>query len=321
MATLVFSRHRASTTIATAGERASGHGMVDEACDQPLSWRKKYFQHRSTNEQAIPHRSLYVCSMALSLTEYRDLLDEQGRVVVHGLGRLSPDAEVPPLPLSALAAAEDHWGTLEIWARSLENPAAHWSELQEVSPPQDYAALVAAIATEYERLSGSLTILDADVGIDYFDRRGTVAEAARLLAHEATVMAHAACMAAGLVPPVVAPEVASDGIDQTLRHWSSAERVERKEKPVAMRCTDTGDAWHLALNGTDSFRLAASTDSVVRVEGSALDVLWWLHGHPSPEGAVTLEGDKKTMQDLLEVLMIPEIESPNQKRGKRFWLW
>ena len=245
--------------------------------------------------------------------EYLDLLDAHGRIVVDNLGRLSPEAVVPPIPLSVRATAEDHWSTLEVWVRSLKNPAVHWSKFAESEPPEEYSALVAAIAEELERLSRSFATLDPDTRIDYFGRPGTVVNVARLLAHEVIQVAHASALAAGLSTSPVSPAVASDGIDRALHHWASHEPVERKEKIVAIRCTDTGQAWHLALNGEDNFRLVAPANAAVHAGGRAQDLLWWLHGHATPKGAVTLEGDKKTIRDLWANLMLSEIEVPKRR--------
>lgn len=256
--------------------------------------------------------------MALSFTEHLDLLELHGRSAVQNLGKLSPKANVPPIPLSARATAEDHWSTLEVWAWLLENPSSSWTDHPAQESSQEYPQLVAAIRTELDRLARSLPRCGPDTAIEYFDRPGTVAEVARLLAHKAMEAAHSTGLAAGTTTLSVSPMAASDGIDQALFHWSAEDSGgERKQKVVAIRCTDTGDEWHIALNGDENFRLVGHGEAAVVVEGGAQDVLWWLHGYATPEELVTLSGDPRTIRDLRVNLMLPELEAP--KRRFRFW--
>ncbi len=257
--------------------------------------------------------------MTVSFSEHLDLLDLHGRAAVHSLGRLSPDDGLPPLGDSARGLAEDHWGTLQSWARSLEDPTVHWSQRAQPETPADYSALVAGIGEELGRLGSSLLSAGPQAGIDYFDRPGTVAEVARLLAHEAIAMAHAAGLAAGTTTMALTSAVASDGIDQALGHWGSPE-AEGVWQPgtVTVRTTDTDDAWHLSLgregsNSEDRFRVVAPSVPAAIVEGSANDVLWWLHGYATAEGAVTVDGNRRTIRGVRLVFLRPEEEAPKRR--------
>ena len=256
--------------------------------------------------------------MTLSFAEHLDLLEQHGRAAVHSLGQLTPDDQLPPTALSARATAEDHWSTLECWAWILENPSADFSEYPERKPPDEYLDLVAAIPTELDRLARSLSSSGPDAPIEYFDRPGTVAEVARLLAREAMVAAHSAGLAAGGTTLSLTPSAAVDAIDHALRDWESEDAsLKGKENVVKILCTDTGDDWHLALKGEDSFRLVRSAEAAVVVTGVAQELLWWLHGYAAPEGSVTLSGDRGTIHDLWVKLLLAGDEPP---KGRR-WFW
>ena len=256
--------------------------------------------------------------MTLSFSQHLSLLEVHGRSAVHNLGRLSPEAEVPPTPLSARATAEDHLGTLAYWAWSLENPSAHVDECPDQRPPEQYADLLAAITTELDRLARLLASSGPEAPIQYFDRAGTTADVARLLAHQTIVVEHSCALSAGVATLSLAASVAGDGIDHALRHWEAKEASPtRRENIVEIRCTDIDDVWHLALKGEDHFRLVPAAEAAVVVEGVAQEVLWWLHGHATRKGSVTLTGDQGTIHDLWVNLMLAGEEPPKRRR----WLW
>lgn len=264
--------------------------------------------------------SLYDRVVTVSFSEHLDLLDLHGRAAVASLAQLHPDARVPPRGESARRTAADHWGTLEIWAWSLENPSEHWSRREDIEAPTDYPTLVAGMATEIGRLEASLTDAGPTTAIDYFDRPGTTAEVARVLAHEAITVAHAVSIAAGRTTPTLHPAAASDGIDQALGHWASPEAdVVWRAETVEVRATDTDAAWHLSLSQTTGslegeFRLVAPSTPAAIVEGPAAEVLWWLHGHVTTENAVSSSGASEAIRALRTTLMHPLEEAPRRRR-------
>lgn len=261
--------------------------------------------------------------MTLSFSEHVELLELHGRAAVDCLAQLSPEDATLPGGESARQAALEHWATLEIWARTLQNPTVHWSQRARPEAPADYRALVAAIETELRELSRSFDSAGPEVAIDYFGRPGTSAEVARLLAHEAIVVAHRASVAAGHPTMVLHPLVASDGLDQALGHWVSPDAsLGGRTDTVAVRATDTKDAWYLSVtratrDSDEGFRLIEPTRSAVVVEGLSSDLLWWLHGHTVPEGTVKLDGDADVIRLLRSVLLHPVAEAPKRRR----WLF
>lgn len=84
--------------------------------------------------------------MTVLFREHLDLLEMHGRAAVHSLGQLSADDALPPRGESARSAASDHWGTLEVWAWSLENPSLHWSQGAEQESSAEYPTLVRGVA-------------------------------------------------------------------------------------------------------------------------------------------------------------------------------
>jgi len=207
----------------------------------------------------------------------------------------------------------------------LENPGLHWRQRAEPESSADYPTLVRGIAAVLDRLVISLLSAGPDASIDYFDRPGTTADVARLLAYEAIAVAHASSLAAGGATMVLRPAVASDGIDQTLGHWASSETESVWEpETVAIRTTDTDDAWHLSLgrarsNSEGEFRVVAPGVPAAVVEGPADHVLWWVHGYATPADVVRLTGAPRRIRDLRSVLMHPE-EEPLRPR-RRWFLW
>ena len=272
-----------------------------------------------------PRERLYDRLMTVLFPEHLDLLRMHGRAAGHSLGQLSEGDALPPRGESALSVASEHWGTLEVWAWSVENPGLHWSQRAEPESSADYPTLVRETAAVLDRLVISLLSAGPGASIDYFGRPGTVADVARMLAHEAIAVAHAASLAAGRAPMVLSQAVASDGIDQSLGHWASSESNGAWEpETVAVRTTDTHDVWHLSLgrgssNSEGEFRVVAPGVPAAVVEGPANHVLWWLHGYTTPADAVRLTGAPKRIRDLRSVLMHPE-EEPLRRR-RRWFLW
>ncbi|MGO1487770.1 MAG: hypothetical protein ACTHWA_04335 [Arachnia sp.] len=263
--------------------------------------------------------------MTLPFQQYLDLLETQGRTAAHSLGQLSPADAVPPRGESARGVAGEQWATLEIWARSLENPAVRWDHRARSAIPKDYLGLVAGISDELDRLARVLADAGPDVSIDYFDRRGTTAEVARLLAHEVICAAHCVSLAAAAPARMMLPEVASDGIAHILAHWGTAVADgEWDPSPVAVRATDAHVTWHLLLGreGSDSegeFCVVPDGVAVATVEASATSALWWLHGHVQSTQDVAVSGDGRTIRRLRSALMHPEDEAP--KRRRRWFGW
>ena len=159
-----------------------------------------------------------VCAVDIAFAEHLDLLDLHGRAGAASLGQLDATDTLPPHGTTAEAASLEHWATLEIWAWSLAHPGQHWGGRAEPAAPDGHAATVAAIGAELTRLEDLLRAAGPGVPMDFFGRPGTSGDVARLLAHEAIAVAHAASTAAGRSVPGCPPRsrpTASRG------HWST----------------------------------------------------------------------------------------------------
>ena len=257
--------------------------------------------------------------MDIAFAEHLDLLDLHGRAAVASLGALGPTDTLPPHAVPAHAATREHWATLEIWAWSLEHPGRHWSERAEPAPPVDHAAVVAAVAGEITRLEELLRAAGPDAPIDYFGSPGTTAQVARLLAHEAVGVAHAASLAAGRAAPALHPDAAADGIDRALEHWAEPDAdVVWLPRPAVLRTTDAGPAWAVAF-GVDrrgalgAIRAGEVGEPAVVVQGPATSLLWWLHDHEVGD-EVSVLGDPEQLRVLRQALD-HELEPAPRRRG------
>ncbi|KRF35938.1 hypothetical protein [Nocardioides sp. Soil805] len=259
--------------------------------------------------------------MDIVFAEHLDLLDLHGRAAVASLAQLGPADTLPPHGVPAHAATREHWATLEIWAWTLEHPGRYWSQRVEPSPPQAHGDVVAAIATEISHLEDLLLATGPEADLDFFGRPGTTGDVARLLAHEAVGVAHAASLAAGRGAPMVTPAVAADGIDRALGHWAEPDAdVMWQPRPALLRATDTADEWPVCF-GQDrrgdvgAVRPGAGGEPVVVVAGPATALLWWLHDHEVGEH-VTLSGEPDAVR-ILRRSLDHEIEPVPRRRGWR----
>jgi hypothetical protein len=270
--------------------------------------------------------------MTLSFPDRVALLEQHGRAAVDALAQLAPDAAMPPRDDPCRVVALEHRDTVAIWAWCLENPGRHWRAREAPTEPHDDRAVVSDIARQLGRVVSSLRAVGPDLTIDYFDRPGTTAEVARLLAYEAIAMAHAATIAAGRPSPRLAPEAACDGVDHVLDHWASPRSdVEWRRQPVAIRSTACAAEWFIDVPASSDdvgeLRPAAPTATPAAVvQGLPADILWWLHGYPTPTevgvdveagpGRVTVRGDVADVRALHEALCLPV-----PKSARRRWRW
>lgn len=259
--------------------------------------------------------------MDITFAEHLDLLDLHGRAAVASLGQLGPHDTLPPQGVLAHPATREHWATLEIWAWSLEHPGQHWSDRTEPAPPPDHAALVAAISRELTRLEEMLLAAGPDRAIDFFGRPGTTADVARLLAHEAIAVAHAASLAAGRATPDLSPAVAADGVDRALAHWSEPDaHVMWRPDPIVLRATDTAQVWYLECGSGSRGERAAFRPTGTRAPGAIVatdsaTLLWWIHGYPTAESLLEVSGSDAQLFPLLMQGLGHDVAPPPRRRS------
>ena len=248
-----------------------------------------------------------VSAVDIAFAEHLDLLDLHGRAGAASLGQLDATATLPPHGTTAGAASLEHWATLEIWGWSLAHPGQHWSGRAEPTAPDGHAATVAAIGSELTRLEDLLSAAGPAAPTDFFGRPGTSGDVARLLAHEAIAVAHAASTAAGRSVPGLSPAVAADGVARALEHWAEPDaHVAWQSRPALLRATGSGRSWLVSCGqdrrgGLAALRAAHDGDPAVVVEGPDTSLLWWLHDH-EVGGEVTVTGEAEAARTLREAL-------------------
>ncbi len=228
-------------------------------------------------------------------TQYLDLLDRHGRSSVEALGRLLPEERVGPFDQEALAYAQEHLGTLAVWAWLLRHPQLDWRSYEGQAPPVVMADVLVELGRVRDELTRLLVDVGPDVQLDYFGRPGTSHEVARLLAHEVIDVDLAASRAAGLAEPGLHPDVASDCVDRALAHWARPDSdVLWQPAPARLVSSDTGREWWVRFGtdrGGDLGDIAPGSPArpVLTVTDSSVGLLRWLHGSAGPD--VVVQGE------------------------------
>lgn len=254
--------------------------------------------------------------MDTSWEQNLDLLDLHGRAAAAALSRLQPDEPVPPRAETAAQVAQEHWATLEIWSWSVANPQSHWGDRDEPPAPAGHDECTRAIGVELDRLEDSLRAAGPDRELDFFGETGTTAMVARLLAHEAIVVAHRASLAAGRQSPAISAPVAVDVVSRALLHWAEpTARVRWHSEPALLRATDTGNEWYVAhgqgAGGEGAIRPGTPGTPGLDITGTAINLAWWLHGL---DAEVSIEGPPEEARSLLASLDLPTAPQP-----RRWW--
>ena len=227
--------------------------------------------------------------MAITFAKRLDLLDLHGRVAVASLGQLGPTDTLPPRGVAAHPATREHWATLEIWAWSLGaiRGSTGAGRPDAASPARPRSAGGGDRLPSSPDSRKGCWPPDRTRPIDFSGPPGTTGQVARLLAHEAIGVAHAASLAAGRVTPDLSPAVATDGVDRALAHWAEPDaHVGWRPDPVVLRATDTAQAWYLECRSSGRGDHAAFRPTGTRAPGAivstdAATLLWWMHGYPT----------------------------------------
>lgn len=297
---------------------------------------------------ALGHRpagAAYGHGVTLTFAQHVDLLALHGRAAADGLARRDPDDLLSPQHEQAAEVALEHWTTLEIWAWSLDHPNSHWSARTDPEEPASHEEVVAGIGALTGALTASLRAGGPDVVVDYFERPGRTSDVARLLAHEAIVVAHKAGSG-----PRLSAEVAHDGIDHTLSHWSNSTvgaaagvagidgapgadgmpATTWQSDVLAIRATDRDATWLISLPEDAELRIGdfrvvswpgdrsgRGQEPSAMVQGPEVDLLWWLQGDPIPEAVVSVTGRDADVRALNHTFLQPVPEPPRQWFGLR----
>ncbi|WP_410569693.1 maleylpyruvate isomerase family mycothiol-dependent enzyme [Amycolatopsis sp. cmx-4-61] len=207
-------------------------------------------------------------TMPFAPRDYLPVLAELTGAFTEALRTTDPAAPVPDCGDWTVADLATHLGNVHRWAATV----VRTGEVQ----PQDFAAeasadLVAWYAESAQLLLGELEVADPAAPCWHFGGTGkTKAFWFRRQVHETAV--HLADSGSG---HALDPAVAADGVDEVLTVWLP--RVTRWHPapslaaPLALRATDTGDAW--TLHPGQPPALGPAVEPAATAEAPARDLL------------------------------------------------
>lgn len=226
----------------------------------------------------------------MDLAEYRAVARTEATLLAAAAERAGPDATVPTVPGWRVADLVRHVGGL---ARGL----ATILETGRRQPPEpaDVAEWFATTVADDELIdwyAGVRTRLDAafaaaDPAADLFAFLPTDAAVpfwARRDAHETAVHRMDVELAGGAAVTPVAPGFAVDGIAELVTFLAARTRpVAGTTSILAVRASDTGDAWLLAVDegGVRPAEPGAAADTTVRAPADDLYALLWNRRAPA----------------------------------------
>ncbi|CAM5493466.1 hypothetical protein GCM10010256_70010 [Streptomyces coeruleorubidus] len=189
---------------------------------------------------------------AMETAEFLQTLETEGRLLAAAAEEAGTDAKVPTCPEWHVRDLLRHTGAVHRWAASyVAERHTERRPLGEV-PDLDGAELVAWYRDSHRLLVGTLADAAPDVECWFFlPAPSPLAFWTRRQAHETTVHRFDAESAGGSGPTAVAPDFATDGIDELLRgfHARSRSRVRTDEPRVLrVRTDDTGAVWTVRLS-------------------------------------------------------------------------
>ncbi|MFT4231832.1 MAG: maleylpyruvate isomerase family mycothiol-dependent enzyme [Leucobacter sp.] len=204
------------------------------------------------------------------------------------LARASGDEAVPGCPGWSVRDLGLHLGTVHRWAASIVLSG----RMQREPEPLVRVDLASWYPSAAGALVAALRAVDPDEPTPNFARLyETAAFWPRRQLHEVTVHAFDLAQALGLPEPVLAPELAADGVDELLTVFFPR-LVARGSAPdvrdtVRLSALDTGDAWVVGPGEIPNL-LPPETRAAASIEGSAADLYLALWGRvPADRLAVT----------------------------------
>jgi uncharacterized protein (TIGR03083 family) len=248
--------------------------------------------------------------------DYNDHLVRESARFENAIGQAAPDARVPSCPgwdaddlLWHLGEVQYFWGTV-----LLENVDGDEAEKLTPQRPSGRAGLLEFYRRASDRLAGSLAAADPPARAwTWLAEDQTAGFIQRRQVHEALIHRVDAELTAGGRTPID-PELAVDGVDETLRvmyggcpAWGTI--TPEPGRTLRLRATDTGDSWLVTLarfTGTDpkgtsydepDIHIAGADPggaAAAEVTGAAGDLDCWLW-HREPLGPVERSGDRDVL--------------------------
>ncbi|WP_030953390.1 maleylpyruvate isomerase family mycothiol-dependent enzyme [Streptomyces sp. NRRL S-481] len=188
----------------------------------------------------------------METAEFLEALETEGRLLAEAAEQAGTDAKVPTCPGWQVRDLLRHTGAVHRWAAAYV--AERLTERRPLTEPTglDGAELVAWYRDSHRRLVGTLAGASPDVECwAFLPAPSPLAFWARRQAHETAVHRVDAESARGGGTTALAPDFATDGIDELLRgfHARSRSRVRTPEPRVLhVRAEDTGAVWTVRLS-------------------------------------------------------------------------
>ncbi|WP_328336648.1 maleylpyruvate isomerase family mycothiol-dependent enzyme [Streptomyces violaceus] len=210
----------------------------------------------------------------METAEFLHALESEGLLLAAAAEEAGTDAKVPTCPEWQVSDLVRHTGAVHRWAASFVTE--RYTERRPLgdAPDLDGAELVAWYRDSHRHLVD--TLAGASPGLEcwaFLPAPSPLAFWARRQAHETAVHRIDAESARGGAPTAVAPDFATDGIDELLRgfHARSRSRVRTPEPRVLrVRTDDTNTVWTVRLSSEPPVTTrGASGDAECELSGPA----------------------------------------------------
>jgi len=234
--------------------------------------------------------------------EHIDHLREEGERFAAAAGAAGLDSEVPPCPGWKVRDLVQHLGGVHRWATSyvLSGNLAPSREREDARffAALDDADLIAGFRAGHAALVSALAAASPELSCwTFLAAPSPLAFWARREAHETTIHRTDAEAAAGW-SSVCTPRLAADGIDELVSGFFGRVRGRLVADPavaLAVRTTDTGDAWTIRIEPDRRVVTAGAGDADCRVSGTASDLYLLLWNRRPVDGGLAVEGDRRVL--------------------------
>ncbi|MFC9132382.1 maleylpyruvate isomerase family mycothiol-dependent enzyme [Streptomyces sp. NPDC057099] len=188
----------------------------------------------------------------METAEFLHALESEGLLLAAAAEEAGAEAKVPTCPKWQVRDLVRHTGAVHRWAASYVAEGLAERRPLDEAPDLDGAELVAWYRDSHRHLVDTLADASPDVECwAFLPAPSPLAFWTRRQAHETAVHRIDAESARGGAPTAVAPDFATDGIDELLRgfHARSRSRVRTPEPRVLrVRTEDTGAVWTVRLS-------------------------------------------------------------------------
>ncbi|GAA3879773.1 maleylpyruvate isomerase family mycothiol-dependent enzyme [Streptomyces lacrimifluminis] len=189
----------------------------------------------------------------METARFVEILDAEGQLLAAAAEQAGTDAKVPTCPDWRVRDLVRHMGAVHRWAASYVAERQMSPQRLGGPPDLDGSALLTWFREGHRALVDTLTSAPPDVECwSFLPAPSPLAFWARRQAHETAVHRVDAQFALGITPTPLAPDFATDGIDELLLGFHArAKSRARTEEPrvLRVRATDRGDAeWTVRLS-------------------------------------------------------------------------